>query len=148
MQVILKLFFFFNMRVIFKNFDEFCHDFCTDGAQYNFLCFPETRLTLLLLIYTTFLTFNFISNECNSHGGGVRVDLSKQKNTLFQIIPEVTIMSDLIETIFIRFALMGVCYVIGCVYRPPNSKLSCFLNEAMGRALSSLHVNFPRGHYL
>ena len=57
-------------------------------------------------------------------------------------------MSDLIETIFIRFVLMGVCYVIGCVYRPPNSKLSCFL-EAMGRALSSLHVNsFPRGHYL
>ena len=60
-------------------------------------------------------------------GGGVAIYI----NSKYQVtrIEEVSMMLDSIETIFLKVEIGNAKYVVGCIYRPPNSDLISFLEK-------------------
>ena len=68
------------------------------------------------------------NNRRDKRGGGVALYIPSHMD--YQICPEITVMTDVLETIFVEIFVPGKRnVVIGVVYRPPQSNLNLVMDE-------------------
>ena len=127
-----------NVRSLGKKFDQF--QLLLDKIKYDcsFIGICETWIksnSSLFLIdgYTL-----FTNNRKNKAGGGVGLYISNDYES--KILNDLTIISDILESIFIEIEVPGKKHiVIGEIYRPPQSNFIEFL-EIVQNILSSPHI--------
>ena len=118
-----------NIRSMCKNFENFSvftkriSGFTAIGVSETW--FPSEFDTSLYLIPG----YNLVSNNRrDKRGGGVALYIPSVMD--YQICHELTIMNDVLETIFVDVFIPGKRNVVlGVVYRPPQSNLNLFIDE-------------------
>ena len=70
----------------------------------------------------------------NNQGGGVSLFVSQEFT--YSELNELSVVTDYIECLFIKLNTTGSSYIIGVVYRPPNSDITLFndkINDILGQ---------------
>ena len=75
----------------------------------------------------------------NTKGGGVSLFISQE--FVYSEMNDLCMITDYIECLFVKLSTKDSSYVVGVVYRPPNSNITLF-NEKMNDILSKLS-NMP-----
>ena len=127
----------YNVRSIPKHFDEFLNE--VNYSNFDVLCFSETRLTEFTQNLFNLPDYEGFYSNRNSSGGGVAIYAKKAADT--QLISDFTLMRPYFESIFVEYRRGKENFLIGNIYRPPNSDINSFL-ELLESILSSIQTNF------
>jgi exonuclease III len=112
-----------NICSISKHLEEFTMDFGMIG--FDIVAFCETRLSNEISQLFSLPNYDMFSNHRNTRGGGVAL-YAKDIYRAVQI-PELSVMEDSLETVFIDFSVGSSNYLVGNVYRPPAADFDKFL---------------------
>lgn len=120
-----------NCRSLNKNFAALKNLLSSVSGKLSIIAVSETWLTELSQDTFNLIGFNFVSNcRKNKIGGGVGLYIDDDID--FKIRTDASVMSDLIECIFIEIQQMNSSSIlVGCVYRPPNTDISLFNLELL-----------------
>ena len=120
---------YLNIRSLPKNLEEFISDFSVENSKLSVISFSETRLIPELANLYTINKFDMFSNPRNTRGGGVVIYAREEYDS--SLVPELTLLNDHIETVFIEIMSNDNKYLIGSIYRPPSASLANF-TECLG----------------
>ena len=129
---------FLNIRSIPSNLEEFVNDFSVSREHLDFICFAETRLSESISSLYNINGYKIFSNPRNSSGGGVCIYARSKYRA--NIIESISLTSEVIETMFIKYRLNSKNFVVGCIYRPPSADISLFLEE-ISRIITHVYSN-------
>ena len=73
----------------------------------------------------------------NTKGGGVSLFISQE--SVYSEMNDLCMITDYIECLFVKLSTKDSSYVVGVVYRPPNSNITLF-NDKMNDILSKLSI--------
>ena len=117
-----------NINSFNKNFDIFYSSYINDSdLKPKILSFCETKLSSNIEILYSIPNYKLIFNSRNTRGGGLLLAISDEFR--FEKLENVCLMLDHIETLFAKVFIDDKIYVIGTVYRPPNSNLTQFFES-------------------
>ena len=126
-----------NCRSIKRNFDDFKTLLSNVDNHLTAIAVSETWLTPDV---ENMYNLNGYKLFCNSRltkiGGGVALYVNS--NLSSNIINDMSITSDNIETIFIQTEYQNKKIVMGCIYRPPNTDINNF-NKSLSDILNKLN---------
>ena len=135
-----------NIRSIDGKFEEVMHDFDIDFNTYSFFSMCETCLRHdTEALYSIDNYTSFYNNFRTSRGGGVAVYVLERFAS--SKLSSLCYMEDYLESVFVEFSIDSVYYVVGCIYRPPNSDAVIFLQE-MESILVYLPTNYSRSQII
>ena len=129
----------FNIRSLSKHYSEFCTLLSTIGTKLTAIALSETWLNDLSQNDFPLVGYNFISNcRDSTTGGGVGIYLDCDLDYIVR--KDLSLVNDVIECIFVEVKqLTNVGFIVGCVYRPPDSNVSLF-NAAMYDILNVINA--------
>ena len=113
-----------NISSIPSNIDEFFVDF--EGVNIDVLGLCETRLSDSIESIYQIAGYDMHSNSRNTNGGGTALYIKEEFHS--RNIPSLAVMSSYVESIFASFRLDNVSFLVGNLYRPPNSELNEFIS--------------------
>ena len=125
-----------NCRSLPKNFDTFSSLITHIDKPFLALGLTETWLKPHNADIYALPGYKFIScSRPTKLGGGVGIYINM--HVQFNVIQDLTIMCDVLESVFVEVVKRDVCnsrMLIGCIYRPPNSDVNLF-NEQLSKIL-------------
>lgn len=118
-----------NCRSLPANFSSMLCTVTTLAKPLTAICVTETWLKAHNENFFPIPGYNFVSNSRPVKvGGGVGIYLDE--SCRYNVLQDVTIMSDIIECIFVELYIENAKNVlIGCVYRPPSAKIYEFNSQ-------------------
>ena len=115
----------YNINSIPLHLNEFI-DQCLSPIdhKFNVIGFCETKLTDQIQRIYNIPNYNAFYNNCNRNSGGVALYVSNQIES--QLRPDLTLMENYIETVFVEIISNSATFVIGQIYRRPHTNLESF----------------------
>ena len=115
-----------NIRSLSKNCDEFLSDI--DELDFEVIALCETWLSNdTEQLFSKVGNYNGIFKNRCFRGGGVGFLI---KNPIkFELVEEISYTDSISESIFIRLEHNLKDFVLGCIYRPPNSSKEAFIDR-------------------
>ena len=108
-----------------KNGDELLIYLESIDRKFDIICLSETWITGLPVVDDIFPSYtSFHSIRKSRNGGGCAIYINKKFKG--SVISEHTIDEQFIETVFAQISLPNKNLIVGCCYRPPNSKFDIF----------------------
>ena len=126
-----------NIRSASKNADDLSNFLTTLDHKFDIIGLSETWLNENNDIVPGFSNYTQVHNyRTNRTGGGVSLLLSAYIR--YHKFEDLSIITELFESIFIEIETVSNNVIIGCIYRPPNSNLIRF-NEEINILLKKLN---------
>ena len=116
---------FLNIRSLSRNVDEFVTDFMPVLGNCDVLSFCETRLS----------------------SGSQHICEFISKRLSSTLVPELSVMTSILESIFVKVSKNNELYLVGCIYRPPSGGILEFVEE-LSVLLSTIDENFKKYNVL
>jgi len=118
-----------NCRSIHNNFKPFVNLLHIASCSLTAIVLTETWLTPQNQDMFIIDGYNFVVNSCSDRiGGGVGIFINS--DYVFRLRSDLSRMNDFIECVFVEIGEEGARhFIIGCVYRPPNSDVAKFFLE-------------------
>ena len=127
-----------NIRSVSKLFETFQMDI--NKLKYDILGLSETRLSSDIEMLHHVPSFDLFTSNRNTLGGGVLLYVRDTFNA--NKLVNFSVMLEHLETIFVSFSVGEINYVIGNVYRPPNTNNDEFMSE-LSNILNNALTDFP-----
>ena len=128
-----------NMRSLQKNFDNLCNFLSKLPSKPHVISISETKIKDKPLLYVSIPGYTFLHNNSLSNAGGVGVYVAD----IFQL-EELTFKATIhgCENIWIKITCPNseINYVVGTVYRHPNSNYNAFC-EYLNEILTDLNIS-------
>lgn len=137
LNVKINNFWFLNCRSLSKNFDSLTNLLSQINQSFTCIALAETWLKQNHEDLFQLPGYSIVSNcRENKIGGGVCLYICQ--NEEYKVMPQLTIMTEHIETIFVEIInTNSTNMVVGCVYRPPSASGDIF-NDTMTSLLRML----------
>ena len=117
-----------NINSFHKNFDNFFSSYINDSnLRPTIFSFCETKLSPEIEVLYSIPNYKLIFNSRNTRGGGLLLAINDEIK--FEKLEDFCLMLDHIETLFVKIFIDNQSYVIGTVYRPPNSNIIQFFES-------------------
>ena len=102
-------------------------EFNISNTLFDFICLTETWLTPETEQLYNIQNYNVFHNSRISRGGGVSIHI--RSRYIACMLSEMSVMQQSIETVFVNVSSNSKDFVIGCIYRPPNLIVTCFIQR-------------------
>jgi hypothetical protein len=118
-----------NIRSANKNANMLSSELRRINHQFDIIALSETWLNSNNTSISGFTDYNHIYNFRGNNRRGGGVSLLLKPHIKFTEMEEISISSNVIETIFVKIATSQRNIIVGCIYRPPNSNMNDFIDE-------------------
>ena len=118
-----------NCRSLFSKFDEILTEMNLLKCSFDLMCFSETWLTPSTkdsLCIDGFQSYQLPRSD-GRRGGGVGLFVNDNFNT--KLVENLTLSLPYIECIFVEVVKDDCRFVVGVVYRPPDSNSDLFIDK-------------------
>ena len=121
----------FNIGSIPKNLNEFMMNCIDDKLKFDVIGLTETRLTDEISHLFKIEGYNLFTNNFQRNSGGIAMFIK-------DCFTNVTIRNDLnrsvhyLESLFVEIKYKNISFIVGTLYRRPNSNFNSFLDEYEG----------------
>ena len=116
---------FHNIRSVPKNFDNF--SVSLEGHNFDILALCESRLVENVESLYNISNYNLVTNNRNSQGGGVLLYIHDRIK--FEVVHEISLINDYIESLFIKVKTNDRDKLVGVIYHRPQSNFDNFMSS-------------------